>query len=567
MTSSPSVSPAPAATTVLEVLGSARIYDVEGGGEVVREARLTSLRATLLIALLAAEPGSHDFASLILAVIDGGSDITRHDENLLQQAVAAARRALGPASDLLSTNRGHRTYELIRDPTRLRIDIDDADLAVRESDWAAVLAKHRGTFMQGLYDHILDDHRTRQRRQIASAIRHLRPDLGDGLIQSVTDQVLAGRAAADILPEQRQAVDADGRERLVLARDMQRSYELHGEQIQGTPAHISGLVLKQKKAGGFVFLDVMDGTGQVQVAVPEDTECWELGRELGAKESVRVHGHLAVFKPKHSAPVVTVVADQIDRVAATESRRAASSIYLARLANHFRAALSQAGYAEVETKLISSEWPSDGVEVLKILYDGMGPGAFALAPSPVPQLIQHLIELPVDRAFTVGRCITPTYRDPHVSSEAMVVSAVAADASIGDVLSFVHETAVELHRSGNTAPLTGVASRLARRDLTWPPYGSASGVETPELQLFEPVPLTELADPGAARQVARLCWPYFHEQPQFRDYVLAEGYSTLTRDEEDRPTPTLTVATINIERLLTLLLNEYEGRPIPALAS
>lgn len=517
--------------------------------------------------LLAVEPGPHDTATLVRRVVNATSDLDKSDVNLLQRAVADARAALGPAGDLLSNNRGLKTYELLRDMERLVIDVDLAENAARDEDWTTFLSHHSGVLAQGLDDPLFEDRRREQRSAIVAAVRQLRGDLGDGAIQSVADQILSGRAVADLLPRQLPSeVAAKANHLLVFARDMHRSYELRGSRAIGTAAHASGLIARRTKTQRHLFFDVVDETGSIQVVVPATALCWDAALALRVRDAVRVQGQLDLLTPRHGARVLTLIANDLEQPTSVVPHAAAPPIYLARLANHFRAALTKAGYAEVETKLISSQWPSGGVEVLKVLYDGMGPGSFALAPSPAPQLIGHLIRLPVDRVFAVSRCITPTYRDPHVSTEASVVAAAASDVSLAEVLTFVHDVAVELQRSGSTAPLTNVAAQLALKELPWPPYRSAAGVQFPELQVFEPVEMPEATDRGAERLIARLCWPYAHEEPQFRDYVLAEGHSLVTRDEEGHAEPSLTVVTINIERLLTLLLNEHEGRRIPALA-
>lgn len=362
-------------------------------------------------------------------------------------------------------------------------------------------------------------------------------------------------------------------EELVYARDCRRAYELEGKSVLGQPARIRGIITRRTKTKHKTFLDVADRTGDtIQLVIESSSPCWGVATTVGPRDTVLAHGALTVMHPKHDqSPVLSIAATDLSKVRSAEDEEKADdpevagsvaphrAIYVARLANHFRQRLVAQAFSEVATKLISTDWPDDGVEVLRVTFEGFGAPIF-LSPSPVPQLIDSIIESPFNRIFSVGRCITPTYRDPHVSTEADVIAVVALDMHIRRVLEEVHKMAVELYRSGPTAPLRSVRTTVEVKSLEWPPSGLATAVSDPELQIFAPLDRNNsLSGPGT--ELARLCWPRDDPQPQLRDCVLAEGYSQLAGEQA-----TLTAAVINIERLLTLLIEERNIRRIPKLA-
>jgi hypothetical protein len=538
----------------VRVLGDLEIRHETTGGQVIEVATLTNRRARQLLVLLVCEPRAHSIEDLVHMFVSVASDVDRHDRNLIQQAVTALRRALGPMQDLLVLTQDG--YKLERALGRLYIDVDVAAEHFREHRWSMAVAEHRGRLASGMEADFLGPHRQLQIEQVERSIAALVPGMAQAEVASYTNVVLAGQSIAGLLPDVASPASIAGRDVLVFARDMHTAFMIHGLEVVNQPGRLSGLVTSRKKTRDRLFLQIEDGTGTIQLEIEATSAAWESALWITVRQRVHAEGHMIVMKPKRGDARLTLRAHAVERRENVTASRP-TSVYLARLANHFRVALVNEGYNELATKLLSSEWPDDGVEVLKVLYSGMGPGAFALAPSPLPQLISALVSAPFERAFAVAPSITPTYRDPHVSTESLSVTLVALDVAIDLVLEFVHTVALGLYADGSTAPLAKVSDRLERLEGLWPPPSGATGVDRPELQLFSSAPEGTHVD----SVIARLCWPYEHDDVQMRDYVLAEGYTRLAGGST-----ALTAATINIERLMALLLERHSDRIIPALA-
>ncbi len=367
--------------------------------------------------------------------------------------------------------------------------------------------------------------------------------------------------------DEKRAVGVIGpRDRFYYVRDVRRASELFADSVVGAPAELSGLITRRTKGKAALFLDIEDGTGTIQLMAlrRRGESFWEHVLTFHSRAKVRASGTIVRSDTGElSLEVSDLSAHSFPAPKARAGAHAdevltLTGVYLARLQRHFRGQLEKEGFTEVSTRLISRRWPSGGVHPLKIVYDGFGK-PFFLSTSPVPQLVRALIDSPFSRVFSMSRCFTQTYRDPYVSVESVIASGAATDIEITDVLRMCHAIAVDLYASDRTAPLTHVAKTVHAVQLDWPADPRRPAVTEPEIQLFS----LPAGDHERSTRVAKLCWPFDSPDPFLHnEYVVAEGYSELIRGGAS-----LTCFTINVERLLAILLTDCDIRRIPALST
>lgn len=351
---------------------------------------------------------------------------------------------------------------------------------------------------------------------------------------------------------------------LLHVRDLEIS---GGGLIAGRPVELHCIIVKRNKTRTSLFLDVQDETGVLQAVAQSDQfdeHKWSAATSLRLGDAVIVRGETTTsFR---SASVACSSIELVENIVPTAQRgrrtmgvgSPVSQAYVARLQRYIRLALEDAGYIEVATRLITSTPPPmPGLYPLKVVYDGFG-APFYITPSPVPQVIQALASTSYKRVFTVSRCFTQGYRDPVVSVESIIATAAARQTHIEALLLWLDQTVRTLLLKPETK---------SARTIDWPETrtisyesfeGTASAaVDQPEIQLF-----TGLSAAPQISTLGRLCWPRHPEMhSEFSEHVLAEGYTV-----GDRRSPAFSVATVNIDRLLTLLFEQAELRRIPALA-
>lgn len=327
------------------------------------------------------------------------------------------------------------------------------------------------------------------------------------------------------------------------------------------------VVLSRNKQKRSVFLNLQDESGAVQAVVEKEKvhdSVWTAAINLRAGEAATIHGELTTaFRGAQvrATAISPVLPEQprVDRGGRVGTGSPVSQVYAARLKRIVREYYQHADYAEIATRLISSiPPPSPGVYPLRVLYPGYG-APFYITPSPAPQLIDALTSTAYDQLFTVARCFTQVYRDPQVSVESVIVTSIKRKEGIQPLLVFADQMVRELLLRPETRtahksdwPNTQIV-RLSRLGAN-----TSAAVTCPEIQIF-----TESHSDVNASEVGRLCWPLEAAgTAEFREYVLAEGYTAGLPDD-----PAFSIMSINVDRLLTLILEQADLRRIPALGA
>lgn len=348
------------------------------------------------------------------------------------------------------------------------------------------------------------------------------------------------------------------------ARDV--SAALENDPSAAVEVDLKCVIISRSKQKRFLFLSVQDDSGVIQVVVDKDyiaDAIWKTANGLRIGEGALVTGHVTTEFKRPGVKASAVLPVSQDDVAQDIGRRpvdAGSTItqaYVARLERILREFLEQAGFIEIAPRMISSVPPATPcVSTLRVLYDGYG-AAFHITPSPAPQLVQALASTSYSRVFAVSRCFTLGYRDPVVGVESVIVTSAQRKASIRDALGDADRMLRKLFLRQETR---------SSKNLAWPPtttveLGSLGGeasaaVNAPQIQIF-----TNVESDGHATEIGRLCWPLAAEhKSDFSEYILAEGYTA-----GEAATPAFALVTINISRLLALIVEQVELRRIPAL--
>lgn len=373
-----------------------------------------------------------------------------------------------------------------------------------------------------------------------------------------------GGGQNDLAIGSRASKSADALSVLHHARDVLVATKDHARF--GVDVRLRCILIGRTRSKAALFLDIQDDTGQIQAVLAQSVDNldeWKAAVEYRVGNSLDIIGKTS---GKYSAAIVEITrlsAISVGEPVAERGRRSVglgspiTQAYVARLQRIIRNAFEEDGYVEISTRMISSSAPpSPGLYPLRVLYDGFG-APFYIAPSPAPQLIQTLSSTSYDRVFTISRCFTQGYRDPVVSVESVIIVAATRGQSIRDRLLAADTLIRDLLLRPETRTSQAVSWPTTRLlsfeavDAT-----SSAAVSSPEIQLFRGI-----AGGGGPTELGRLCWPRHPElRTQFSEYVIAEGYSVGRADAV-----AFSVLTINVDRLLTLILEQADLRRIPSL--
>jgi hypothetical protein len=344
----------------------------------------------------------------------------------------------------------------------------------------------------------------------------------------------------------------------------------------GSAVLLKCILLKRNKTRKLLILDVYDESGTTQILIERGQvgeDRWASTVELRGGDPITVAGHTTdkYIDPQNTSLNlrVTVVADKVEaskdaRPTVDRGRRVIglvspiTQVYLSRLKQIIASDLSEHGYVEIDTRMISSHPPKrPGPYPLKVHYDGYG-APFYIVPSPVPQLIQLLLSSHYPSAYCISRCFTQGYRDPIVSVESLIISIARRQASIRDLLLLGDEILRKLLVSSGTNTAKKALPKTIIADHGELGQDTGASVLVPEVQIFR-----QKHPSPEAFEFGRLCWPRPEGKDSgFREYIIAEGHTAGVTES-----PAFAAMTINIDRLLTLVFEQIELRRIPDIST
>ncbi len=195
-----------------------------------------------------------------------------------------------------------------------------------------------------------------------------------------------------------------------------------GEPI--ADAVLSGTATAVRSHGGIVFFDLHDGTSSIQVVLKGSAIiAVHVGDRLAVVGRIdrTERGTLSLFASEPPRTVLPSGIRKSDRLARTFERIGAS-VVLARAQRIVHEALIARGFTEVVPRMISSSrWDAEGMTPLKVVYPGFGAPAF-LAISPLPQLLQTVLQTGRSRVFASSRVFTLEHRGEGGNESAIVMS-------------------------------------------------------------------------------------------------------------------------------------------------
>jgi hypothetical protein len=285
-------------------------------------------------------------------------------------------------------------------------------------------------------------------------------------------------------------------------------------------AELTGLITAVRPVGGIRFFTLRDVTGLVQLSASQQT--FHHDSEWGEIEKIRIGDRVtasgSITRSKRGDPTILLVRVPTVREAILDSPFSGSAVdyplvgtqmFVARLRNRASDFLRNEGYLEIEPKLISAEWRTEGVEPLELVYPGFGASAY-LAPTPATQLIDALIATGSGAVFAQSRCFSTTYRDEKSSHESTIVAARAVGINAETLAKRVTACVAYTFGELQTLPEAGLfpAGEWKER-LVDAPLSSdrAEDVKKPTLIMYRAPNIGRSKGGITIVQLCRLVWP------------------------------------------------------------
>jgi hypothetical protein len=300
-------------------------------------------------------------------------------------------------------------------------------------------------------------------------------------------------------------------------RDVQSYLALEG--TTAAEAELTGLITAVRPIGRICFFTLRDVTGVVQLSASRDQlsdDAWNAVTGLRTGNLVTAVGTVGRSKRGEpsilleDAPIVReTVLDSPISGAQVDYPHVGTQIFVARLRNRASEFLRDAGYLEIEPKLISADWRTEGVEPLELVYPGFGASAY-LAPTPATQLIDALIATGSAAVFAQSRCFSTTYRDEKSSHESVIVAARAVGIGPDEHYRRIQECVAFTFGELQTLPQAGLfpTDQWRQRMVDAPLSGDRSEhVKEPTLVVYRSPNIGPSAGGITVLELCRLVWP------------------------------------------------------------
>lgn len=200
----------------------------------------------------------------------------------------------------------------------------------------------------------------------------------------------------------------------------------------GCEVDVVGFVVKKYKDKFFLHIKVSDITGSISAVLNKNSS---FPVQIRQGDRVKIKGCLvkndnAIFQIN---PVINITvlgsssANLLDLN--DELHEQSSRMLLGRICRRASCYLSNRGFNEISSRIISRHWTDGGLEPLRVLYPGFG-AAVTLATSPASQVLDFLIVTMLPRAFTSSYSFSTTYRFPNGSADMPIIVARGVDLSL-----------------------------------------------------------------------------------------------------------------------------------------
>ena len=187
---------------------------------------------------------------------------------------------------------------------------------------------------------------------------------------------------------------------------------------------VTGIVIKKwnRRDGGF-GCQIQDITGVVTISFSSNDSTYSKAQFLKGKR-VRVCGSVGRNDKTEWYIRRVVKVEFLEELNQWSQEydiiEQESLVLISKICNKIRVRLSQLGFVEVNTRIISRFIGDEIMEPLLAEYQGYGSPAY-LAPSPSSQLSEFLAVTLLPRVFTETISITSSYRFPNGSTETPII--------------------------------------------------------------------------------------------------------------------------------------------------
>lgn len=215
---------------------------------------------------------------------------------------------------------------------------------------------------------------------------------------------------------------------------------LDGEH--GETAIIIGYVVSVRKSSRTIFADVRDYTNVIQLVMERESlseSDWNSCKRLKAHHRISAEGSVGSTRSGQKSIYASVKPTVLGRVNGAihdldlQLSIFANQLLLSRMRFSFQKLVADLGYIEIEPRVLSSDWPKNGLEALRVNYPGFGSHA-TLATSPANQLREFMLATGNDRVFAISRCFSSTFRIENSSSEALIGMGYAKNLTVDSLV-------------------------------------------------------------------------------------------------------------------------------------
>jgi aspartyl-tRNA synthetase len=300
-----------------------------------------------------------------------------------------------------------------------------------------------------------------------------------------------------------------------------------GTDLVGRPVVVAGWVQRRRDHGGVVFVDLRDRSGLVQVVLRPDASPQAHARAdaLRAEWVIAARGRVQrrsedTVNPHLATGEVEIVAEELrvlnsatpppfsieEDSGVEESVRLRHRIHdlrrpplqrnLAlrhRLTQAFRAALTDQGFLEIETPILTKATPEGARDFL--VPSRLQPGSFYALPQS-PQLMKQLLMIAgFDRYFQIARVFRDEDQRADRQFEFTQVDLEMSFVGVEDVLHVLEEVTVRTCREAAGVELPRPFPRLS-----WSESMARYGIDRPDTRIrLELIELTDLFEKSAFR--------------------------------------------------------------------
>ena len=195
----------------------------------------------------------------------------------------------------------------------------------------------------------------------------------------------------------------------------------------GSDVELIGHVHKIRNYKDNSFILLRDLSGQVGLNAVEGKINQKLElRKVKLGNRIRVSGSVAMGSDGHRYVEVLTRVEVLGSIDTnlseldTDLKMQASRMVIPRIKSAIVSVLVKEEFLEIETRLIATDWPKQGLEPMRVQFPGFG-ASVTLAVSPMPQLLGFMGTTGAPKVFAISKAFATTFRDRFSDTESSII--------------------------------------------------------------------------------------------------------------------------------------------------